>query len=169
MSDPIDEIQWVDSADLSANDYNPNVVFTPELKSLEKNILEIGWVQPIIASTSKVIIDGFHRTMLSRDSKALKLKYKGKVPCVLFDIPRDQAMILTVRMNRAKGSHIAVRMSAMVQELIDDHKWEAKKLAAELGATKKEIDLLYQDGVFKMRNIKDYKYSKAWYPTNVDN
>ena len=38
MSDPIDEIEWVDSADLSANDFNPNVVFTPELKSLEKNI-----------------------------------------------------------------------------------------------------------------------------------
>ena len=164
MSEPIVNIQWVDAHELTANDYNPNVVFGPELKSLEKNILAIGWVQPVIASTSNVIIDGFHRTMLSRESKALNAKYKGKVPCVMFDVPRDEAMILTVRMNRAKGSHVAVRMSDMVKELIDDHKWEAKELAKELGATKKEVDLLYQDGVFKFRNIKDYKYSNAWYP-----
>ena len=82
----------------------------------------------------------------------------------MFDIPRDQAMILTVRMNRAKGSHVAVRMSNMVKELVDKYNWEHAELAKEFGAPKKEIDLLYQDGVFKFRNIKNYKYSKAWYP-----
>ena len=164
MSDPIDNIKWIDAHELEANDYNPNVVFSPELKALEKNILAIGWVQPVIVSTGNIIIDGFHRTMLSRESKALNKKYKGKVPCVVFEVPRDEAMILTVRMNRAKGSHIAVRMSEMIKELIDEHKWEVKTLATELGASKKEIDLLYQDGVFKLRNIKNYKYSNAWYP-----
>lgn len=163
-NDPINNIQWISSHDLTANDYNPNVVFTPELKSLERNILAIGWVQPVIASTDHIIIDGFHRTMLSRESKALNKKYDGKVPCVVFDVPRDEAMILTVRMNRAKGSHVAVRMSDMIKELIDEYKWDTKKLAEQLGASVKEIDLLYQDGVFKFRNIKDYKYSKAWYP-----
>jgi len=168
MKDPIENIQWIDVKDLVANDYNPNMVFNQELKSLERNILDIGWVQPIIVSTSKVIIDGFHRTMLSRDSKKLQDKYKGKVPCVVFDVPRDKAMILTVRMNRAKGSHVAVRMSEMVKELVDNHQWDSQDLAKELGATKKEIELLYQDGVFKMRNIKSYKYSKAWYPQYKD-
>jgi ParB-like chromosome segregation protein Spo0J len=163
-NDPISHIEWKDANDLIANDYNPNIVFNPELKALEKNILSIGWVQPVITTTEKIIIDGFHRTMLSKESKALKKKYGGKVPCVVFDIPRDQAMILTVRMNRAKGSHVAVRMSEMIKELIDEHKWEAEPLGKELGATKKEIDLLYQDGVFKFRNIDKYKYSKAWYP-----
>lgn len=164
MNDPINNIQWIDANELTANDYNPNVVFSPELKSLERNILAIGWVQPVIASTSKIIIDGFHRTMLSKESKALNKIYGGKVPCVMFDVSRDKAMILTVRMNRAKGSHVAVRMSDMIKELIDEHKWDVVELAKELGATKKEVDLLYQDGVFKFRNIKDYKYSKAWYP-----
>tara|TARA_R110002153_G_scaffold209534_1_gene362112 strand:- start:6717 stop:7238 length:522 start_codon:yes stop_codon:yes gene_type:complete len=164
VNDPINNIQWIDANELTANDYNPNVVFSPELKSLERNILAIGWVQPVIASTSKIIIDGFHRTMLSKESKALNKIYGGKVPCVMFDVSRDKAMILTVRMNRAKGSHVAVRMSDMIKELIDEHKWDVVELAKELGATKKEVDLLYQDGVFKFRNIKNYKYSKAWYP-----
>jgi|TARA_B100001142_G_scaffold166671_2_gene166608 ParB-like chromosome segregation protein Spo0J len=168
MSDPIETIEWIDSESLIANDYNPNIVFSPELKALEKNILAIGWVQPVIATKDKIIVDGFHRTMLSKESKKLKEKYNGKVPCVMFDVPRDEAMILTIRMNRAKGSHVAVRMSSMVKELIDTHKWAADNLATELGATKKEIDLLYQDGVFKFRNIKNYKYSKAWYPAYAD-
>lgn len=168
MNDPINNVQWVDADELSANDYNPNVVFSPELRSLERNILAIGWVQPVIATTSKIIVDGFHRTMLSRESKKLRAKYHGKVPCVLFDIPRDEAMILTVRMNRAKGSHVAVRMAEMVKELIDEHGWEVDDLAKQLGATRKEVELLHQDGVFKMRNIKDYKYSKAWYPAYAD-
>lgn len=167
-NDPISNIEWLKADSLEANDYNPNVVFSPELKALEKNILAIGWVQPVICSKDKVIIDGFHRTMLSRESKKLQEKYDGHVPCVVFDVPRDMAMILTVRMNRAKGSHVAVRMSEMVKELIDTHKWDSQDLAKELGATKKEIDLLYQDGVFKFRNIKNYKYSKAWYPQYAD-
>jgi len=166
--EPIEQIKWIDSNKLVANDYNPNVVMNAELRTLELNILTIGWVQPVIVSTENIIIDGFHRTMLSKQSKKLKQVYGGLVPCVVFDIPRDKAMILTVRMNRAKGSHIALRMSEMIRELIDKHKWENKDIAKELGASSKEIDLLYQESVFKMKNIKDYKYSKAWYPTTED-
>lgn len=168
MNDPINNIEWIDAHELEANDYNPNIVYTPELKALEKNIIEIGWVQPVIIDMAGVIIDGFHRVMLSRQSKPLLKKYKGKVPCVIFDLPRDEAMIITVRMNRAKGSHIAVRMSQMVKQLIDEHGWEVERIAKQIGAPKAEIDVLYQDGVFKMRNIKKYKYSKAWYPVEVE-
>lgn len=164
MNDPINNIQWLDAHELEANDYNPNAVFSPELKLLERSILRTGWVQPVLISRDKIIIDGFHRWSLSKDSKAIRAKYNGKVPCAVLDVDRGEAMVLTVRMNRAKGSHIAVRMSEMIKELIDIHKYDVGDLCAELGATKKEIDLLYQDGVFKARNIKDYKYSKAWVP-----
>ena len=163
--EPIEQIEWIDANALVANDYNPNIVMNAELKALELNILQVGWIQPIIISADKTIIDGFHRSMLSKQSSKLKEKYNGKVPCVVFDVPRDKAMILTVRMNRAKGSHVALRMSEMIRELIDKHKWTNVDVGREIGASKKEIDLLYQESVFKMKNIKDYKYSKAWYPT----
>ena len=164
MNDPLNNIQWLDANELQANDYNPNAVFSPELRLLERSILKTGWVQPVLISRDNVIIDGFHRWSLSKDSKKIREKYKGKVPCAVLEVDRGEAMVLTVRMNRAKGSHIAVRMSEMIKELIDTHKYDVDELAAELGATKKEIDLLYQDGVFKARNIKDYKYAKAWVP-----
>ena len=164
MNDPLNNIQWLDANLLEANDYNPNAVFSPELRLLERSILKTGWVQPVLISRDNVIIDGFHRWSLSKDSKKIREKYKGKVPCAVLEVDRGEAMVLTVRMNRAKGSHIAVRMSEMVKELIDTHKYDIDELASELGATKKEIDLLYQDGVFKARNIKNYKYAKAWVP-----
>jgi hypothetical protein len=153
MLDPINNIQWILASDLNGNDYNPNVVFTPELKLLERSLLKTGWVQPILISKDKIIIDGFHRWRLSQDSKAIKEVYNGKIPCAILDIDRPSAMILTIRMNRAKGSHVAVQMSEIIHELIDVHKLDHKEIAQEIGATKDEIDLLYQDGVFKMKNI----------------
>lgn len=161
---PIENIKWIQADELVSNDYNPNVVMNAELRALELNIVKIGWVQPVIITSDNTIIDGFHRTMLSKESKKLKEIYNGLVPCVVFDVPRDEAMILTVRMNRAKGSHVALKMSEMIRELIDKHKWTNKAIAHALGASSKEIDLLYQESVFKMKNIKDYKYSNAWYP-----
>lgn len=164
MNDPLNNIEWLDVNDLKANDYNPNAVFSPELRLLERSILKTGWVQPVLISRDNIIIDGFHRWSLSKDSKKIREKYNRKVPCAILQVDRGEAMVLTVRMNRAKGSHIAVRMSEMIKELIDTHKYDVDDLATELGATKKEIDLLYQDGVFKARNIKNYKYAKAWVP-----
>lgn len=164
MQDPINNILWLEASELNGNDYNPNVVFSPELKLLERSVLKTGWVQPILISKDKIIIDGFHRWRLSQDSKAIKEIYKGKVPCAILDIDRPTAMILTIRMNRAKGSHVAVQMSEIIHELIDKHNVDSITLAQEIGATKDEINLLYQDGVFKMKNIQNYKYKKAWYP-----
>jgi ParB-like chromosome segregation protein Spo0J len=164
MNDPINQIEWRDAASLNANDYNPNVVFTPELRLLERSLLLTGWVQPVLITKDGTIIDGFHRSMLSRESAALKARYGGKVPCAVLDVTRDKAMILTIRMNRAKGTHVAVRMSEIVRELIDVHNCDPQEVAIEIGATRDEIELLHQDGVFKMKNIAEYRYSKAWYP-----
>lgn len=162
--DPISRIEWRDADALNANSWNPNVVFRPELKLLERSILLTGWVQPCLILSDGTIIDGFHRVMLSRESKALRERYSGLVPCAVLDVPREKAMILTIRMNRAKGSHVAVKMSEIVRELIDVHHCDPQEVAIEIGATRDEIDLLYQEGVFKHKNIADHVYSPAWYP-----
>ena len=164
MTEPLEQIKWLNHKELTANNYNPNCVFTPELKLLERSILLTGWVQPILAAKDMTIIDGFHRWMLSKESESMNKRWGGFMPVAVLDVDRAQAMILTVRMNRAKGSHIAVRMHEMVTELIDVHKLDKQELALELGATMEEIDLLYQEGVFTHKNIANYRYSKAWIP-----
>ena len=166
-NDPISRIEWRDASSLNANEYNPNIVFTPELRLLERSILKTGWVQPVLITQDGTIIDGFHRHRLAQDSAKLREKYGGKVPCAVMDISLQEAMIVTIRMNRAKGTHVAVRMSEIVRTLIDQMGVLPEELAQDIGATKAEIDLLYQEGVFKMKNIKDYKYSKAWVPSDT--
>lgn len=162
--DPISNIEWRDAESLNRNDYNPNQVFLPELQLLERSILLGGWCQPVLITPDSTIIDGFHRTQLSIVSKAIRDKYQGKVPCAVLQVDRPTAMILTIRMNRAKGTHVAVKMSAIVHELLDVHFYDPQELMAELGATKDEIELLRQDGVFSAKKIPDHAYSKAWYP-----
>ena len=167
MTDPIDKIEWRDANTLNSNDYNPNVVLTQELKLLELSILQQGWIQPVLILGDGTIIDGFHRAMLAKDSKSLKLKYQGKCPCVVLPLTRPEAMMLTIRINRAKGNHIAFRMSGIIRELIDEHNIDPQQICKEIGANKDEVDLLYEEGVFEARDIKNYRYSKAWYPKEV--
>lgn len=164
-NDPLQRIEWCDWSELDPNDYNPNVVMSPELRLLERSILATGWVQPVLAHReSRRIIDGFHRWTLTRESDALRAVYGGRLPVAWLEITRAEAMIVTVRMNRAKGSHVALRMSHLVRELLEDHGVPADQLAAELGATADEIELLRQQDVFKARGIPERPYSKAWVP-----
>ena len=161
---PIDNIVWREATELKANDYNPNVVFNSELKLLERSVMLTGWVQPILIDGDDNIIDGFHRWSLSKESKRLKKKFSGKVPCAIIDVPRHKAMVMTIRMNRAKGTHVALKMKDIIIELLDEHKCDRQEVADEIGATLAEVDLLYQSSIFKAKGLDKYRYSKAWVP-----
>lgn len=162
--EPISRIEWFDANFLDANSWNPNRVHKAELRLLERSILNTGWVQPILINPDGLIIDGFHRWRLALDSKRLQEKYHGRVPCAVLDLDRPAAMLLTIRINRAKGTHVAVSMSEIVRELVEEHQYPLDRIAAEMGATMEEVSVLAQDGVFAVRNIKDWAYSPAWYP-----
>jgi len=164
MSDPINNIQWRDASDLRANHWNPNRVRKQELRLLEHSLLTTGWIQPILVNEHDLIIDGFHRWRLSQDSKKVTAKWGGKVPTAVLPVDDPTAMAITVRINRAKGSHVAVEMHALVTDLLTVHGWSREQVAKEIGATVHEVDVLAQEGVFAARKIKDWAYSQAWYP-----
>ena len=169
MKDPIDNIKWQDARELKANHWNPNVVFTPELKLLERSIMKTGWVQPILVTPEGTVIDGFHRWTLSKTSDDIISRYKYQVPTAILDISEGEAMCLTVRINRAKGDHTATLMSDLVRELTEVHGMDMQQIAVNIGATVQEVELLHQADLFKERNLKDYKYNKAWYPKESRN
>ena len=162
---PISNVTWVDVADLKANDYNPNVVFTPEMKLLKLSLLKQGWIQPILATTQKVIIDGFHRATIAKTDKQVHDMTCGKVPVVLMELSEPERMLLTIRINRAKGSHVALKMSNVIHELVNDYGVPVPDICKEIGATKKEVELLLMDNVFKEKGItEETEYSHAWVP-----
>jgi hypothetical protein len=164
MNDPINRIEWRDAATLNGNDYNPNVVFTPELRLLERShpADRLGAADPDHAGRHH------HRRlpslMLARESEALRKRYAGKVPCAVLDVTARQGDDPDDPDEPGEGHARRGEDVEIVRELIDVHHCDPQEVAIEIGATKDEIDLLYQDGVFKMKNIESYRYSKAWYP-----
>lgn len=164
MGEPIDRIEWRPVDSLRGNDYNPNVTFNAELDLLERSILTYGWTTAILVNRDGTIIDGFHRARVAASSKALRERYAGKVPCSVIDVAVPEAMILTVAMNRARGTHVAGRMSDLVRRLIDEHGMDPDDLAKRIGGDRAEIDLLYQADLLKHRKIQSHEYSRAWVP-----
>ena len=162
--EPVENIQWIDCDSLKANHYNPNRVMNAEMNLIERSILRTGWIQPILVNKNLVIIDGFHRWTLSRLSTQLRERYHGKVPCAVLDVTDAEAMVITVRINRAKGTHLAFRMSEYIKELIKTHKIPIDDLARDIGATIDEVELLMRGDVFEAKDIENWTYSEAWFP-----
>jgi len=161
---PIDKIQWLPAKDLKANAYNPNVVYNKELDLLAFSIIRTGWMQPILITEEREIIDGFHRIMLVLHNSEVSALTKGAVPCAIVKCSEPERMLLTVRINRAKGSHIAVKMHELIQRLVEEHQYSMDEICRSIGATKSEVELLLMDGVFAKHDIPNHQYSKAWYP-----
>ena len=157
---PISNIVWKLAKELNPNDYNPNRVLTDEFKLLALNMVRFGWIQPILINKNNIIIDGFHRWRLAQDSEELYKKYSGRVPCVVMDISDREAMLLTIRMNRAKGVHEASSMAVIAKKLIKDFDMTPKGLMTELGMSKEEVELLLADTVFEIKGIKKWQYGK---------
>ena len=160
---PISNVRWIEVQQLKANDYNPNVVFSDEMKLLRFSILKNGWIQPILVTKDLVIIDGFHRATLAK--KYADVTCRGLVPCCVMDISEPERMLLTIRINRAKGKHIAIKMHDIVLQLVNDYQYTPAQIAEGIGARKEEVELLLKQGVFEAKNItEETQYSKAWYP-----
>jgi hypothetical protein len=145
---------------LKANHYNPNIVHNQELQLLKDSIAKFGWIAPVIINHNGIIIDGFHRVQIAKERDKL-------VPCLILDLDEREAMIATIIFNRAKGTHVAAKMSDIIKSLIDEHNMTLGDVAAAIGGTEKEIDLLYNSDIFEHKKIKDYEYSDSWEPLTV--
>lgn len=167
MTDPIDNIRWVEADSLRANGWNPNRVHKAEMRLLEHSLLSTGWIQPLLINEGDLIIDGFHRWRLSLDSKKVRERWGGRVPVAVLPVDDAEAMLITVRINRAKGTHVAVEMSRLVHALLTEHDYTREQIAQGIGAHKDEVDLLAQDNVFTQQGIREWAYSPAWYPEYV--
>lgn len=164
MNDPINNIEWIHFSDLHTNWWNPNRVMKDELALLERSILSTGWVQPVLCDKELMIVDGFHRWRLSQDSEKIVERYAGMLPVARLDVDTKTGMVMTVRMNRAKGTHVAVHMSDLVQSLINDHDCKPEWIARQIGASLEEVYLLAGRDIFQARNTENWAYSQAWYP-----
>lgn len=170
--EPVDFVKWVKSNDVTQNDYNPNKVAPAEMKLLELSIHNDGYTQPIVGwcdsdKGKNEVIDGFHRSRVGKESKAINKRVHGYLPIV--DINTKQSgkkdrIASTIRHNRARGKHQIDAMSEIVIEL-KNRNWKNARIANELGMDEEEVLRLCQiSGMESLFSDKDF--SSAWEADN---
>lgn len=160
---PISNIEWVHVNDLAANDYNPNVCGGLEFDLLKLSLIKQGWIQPVlVCQRNKIIIDGFHRYSLTKSVPEVYEATGGKIPVAYLDLTEPERKMLTVRINRAKGVHVAFRMHELVASLVADHGMAIEEVAQGIGATPDEINTLLMEDIFEKKDVANTDYSKAW-------
>jgi len=162
---PVYDVKRVSIDKVTSNDYNPNSVAPPEMALLETSIWEDGYTQPVVVVYDKendqyVVVDGFHRYCVLRDSKRVHDREKGMLPVVVLDKEMHDRMASTIRHNRARGTHNVELMSTIVAELVEmgkgDH-WICK----HIGMSKDELLRLKQiTGVAAL--FQNREFSKSW-------
>lgn len=173
-SHPISVAKWVDVNLLEANSWNPNHVMGPEMQLLALSLTKQGWIQPILVwpdpQTSRyVIIDGFHRHLVAKTNKDVWAMTDGLVPVVVMDMSVPERMLLTIRINRAKGNHAAIRMHEIVAALVNVHGISKDTICKEIGADIDEVQTLMAENVFEKKQVDKFNYSRAWVPHGIKN
>jgi ParB-like chromosome segregation protein Spo0J len=165
-NEPVDYVKWVKSENVVANDYNPNKVAPPEMELLEISIMNDGYTQPVVTFPNNGIIevvDGFHRTRVSKESKIVRERVKGYTPTVIIrkeQSDKNDRIASTIRHNRARGKHQVDAMSEIILEL-KNRNWKNERIARELGMDEEEILRLCQ--ITGLQDIfKDDDFSKSW-------
>jgi ParB-like chromosome segregation protein Spo0J len=120
---PVYKVISVPLEKIRANSYNPNAVAPPEMKLLEKSILEDGYTMPIVcyyiaAEDVYEIVDGYHRYTIMKTNQQIRERENGMMPVVVIEKDLSNRMASTIRHNRARGSHDVDLMSNIVSELI---------------------------------------------------
>lgn len=170
--EPVDFVQWVKSDRVVANDYNPNSVAPPEMELLRISITADGYTQPVVTMPTDgafTVVDGFHRTRVSKECADVRARIHGYTPLVSIkesQEDRGDRIAATIRHNRARGKHKVEAMSDIVIEL-KRRNWSDEKIGRDLGMDPDEVLRLTQiTGLAEM--FADHEFSQAWEPGTID-
>lgn len=162
---PVYAVKSVPIEKVTANDYNPNAVAPPEMELLETSIWEDGYTQPVVVvydheNDKYVVVDGFHRYCILRDSDRIREREKGMLPVVVLHKEMHDRMASTIRHNRARGSHNIELMSTIVAELVDMGKSD-RWICKHIGMSPDEVLRLKQiTGLASLFQNKEF--SDSW-------
>ncbi|HFL3653898.1 TPA: IbrB-like domain-containing protein [Clostridioides difficile] len=161
----VDTVLWLNADSVVANDYNPNIVASPEMKSLHLSIKEDSYTQPIVAYYDKennkyIIVDGFHRSIIGKKYPDIRERVFGRLPVTIIDKELGERVASTIRHNRARGSHQINEMSSIVL-MLNKLGWDDYKICHELGMEIEEVVRLKQrTGLTEA--FKNHTFSKSW-------
>lgn len=166
VSHPALNVQLVKATEIEGNDYNPNKVAPPEMKLLTLSILRDGVTMPVVVAdqskkkTPFVVVDGFHRTTVIKNNKAINESIFGYVPVSKLNKSIEERITSTVRHNMARGTH-QVELSSKLVAMLRKHNWTNARIGMELGMDADEVLRLKQiTGLAEL--FKNKEFSNSW-------
>ena len=166
MNHPALNVQLVKADQVEGNDYNPNKVAPPEMKLLTLSIMRDGVTMPVVVAEQDkknkpfVVVDGFHRTTVIKNNKAINESIYGYVPVSKLNKSIEERITSTVRHNMARGTH-QVELSAKLVAMLKKHNWTNARIGMELGMDADEVLRLKQiTGLAEL--FKDKDFSNSW-------
>lgn len=143
----------------------PNKVAPPEMKLLELSIRKDGLTMPIVVATEKkgdnwVVVDGFHRTMVCKQSTEVRESLKDYIPVSKLNKTLENRVASTVRHNMARGTH-QVELSAKLVAFLKRNDWSNKRIDEELGMDPDEVLRLKQIAGLA-EAFQDKEFSQSW-------
>ena len=161
--EPVDLVLWVPAGDVHPNTYNPNVVYSPEMKLLIHSVDVDHYTQPIVTHHSDdgwQVTDGEHRYRVGVEVPAIHRRLHGHLPVtVTATHTAEEHMASTVRHNRARGAHKLTGMSLIVDAMIRAG-WTDDRIAQSLGMDADEILRMRQVG--GVAATYNRPYNRAW-------
>ena len=164
--EPVDYVEWVPNQQVQGNDYNPNTVAPPEMRLLQRSILQDGYTQPIVGfplEEGVEVVDGYHRHRVGKESKAIRERLHGYLPVTHIKPDRTDPkarISATIRHNRARGVHGVMPMTDIVASLVKQG-WSDIEISKELGMDADEV-LRFKQNCGLPELFKDHDFSASW-------
>lgn len=160
-------VVMVNVENLRPAEWRATYMFKPELRLLADSLADYGWTSPIVARTDGVIIDGFSRWLVAQSDRRLTKKFAGQVPVLWVECDEAEAMIMHVRLNRARGQMVAKNLSRLLKRVARTGKWSDDDIQAAVRMSNDEFDTLMDGSLIKSRSLKEHEYSRAWVPVEA--
>jgi ParB-like chromosome segregation protein Spo0J len=158
------KIEYIPNNAIKPSSWRANYLLKPDLELLRLSMSDFGWLQPIIVRVEDMsIIDGHHRWVVAGEPAFIK-KHGKQIPVMYQDIDLIDAMIMHIRLNRARGEMFAKPFSKMLKSIVLSDKYSSEELEDLLIMSPDEVDLMLAGGLLKQRKIPQHNYSRAWVP-----
>lgn len=107
------ESKIVNINEISANDWNPNVMTDSVYSFLKKSISKYGFCQAVIVTSDMTIVDGEHRWRAMKDLGESEIEVK------ILDISDEEAKANTVNFNLTRGKFDDDMLGLLLEEISD--------------------------------------------------
>ena len=162
------DVRMVPLSSLQPPKWGCTYLLRPDKMLLASSMRESGWLQPLVVRLAdSMIIDGTKRWDFASSDEKFAKRHGPNVPVVYHDVDEIDAMILHVRLNRARGNPHPVGLSKIVKQILVSRKYGEVNLANILELSDEEFELLRTGGLLKSKNWQPYTYSRAWVPIEV--